>query len=135
VARPRARLDLESAITKPGEDLVYVIVNDGESPLLFGPDYGFEQRKTALWRPRPTGMAFAAWGKSLSPGLSSTKMSAHLPADFQPGRYRLITSLTVLQADGSPVRGPAGPKQIRVSRKFNLKRHKRRPASGTRVRI
>jgi hypothetical protein len=120
VARPRARLDLELTIAKPGGELNYVIVNEGDSPLLFGAGYGFERRKAVRWRSRRTGMVFAAWGKRLAPGMSSTSMSAHVPADFEPGRYRLITSLTLLHPDGSPVRSSEGTKQIRVLRKFAL---------------
>jgi hypothetical protein len=120
VARSRARLELELTIAKPGDELGYVIVNEGDSPLLFGAGYGFAQRKAWLWRSRSIGMAFAAWGKRLSPGERSTTMSAHVPADFEPGRYRLTTSVTVLHADGSPARRSAAPRQIQVSRKFAL---------------
>ena len=77
-------------------------------------------------------MVFAAWGKRLAPGMSSTSTSAHVPADFEPGRYRLITSLTLLHPDGSPVRSSEGTKQIRVLRKFALAARGRAPTAGRR---
>lgn len=125
VSRPRARLVLERKTVVPGGELSYVIVNNGKTPLLFGAGYGFERRTVGVWRPRPTARAFAAWGRQVSPTEISTPMVARVPPDFEPGPYRLTTNLTVLHADGSPVRKAERPVNIAISCAFLVERSAR----------
>jgi hypothetical protein len=106
----------------PGGELAYIIVNDGRRPLLFGAGYGFEKRTALVWRALHFSQAFAAWGAQVLPGERTREMLASVPRDFRSGRYRLTTSLTVLDADGTPVRRDGRPVNVGVSRTFVIKR-------------
>jgi Bacterial Ig-like domain len=120
MAPPSARLDLREELARPGGELRYVIVNEGDTPLLFGAAYGFERHAAEGWRRLPVGLAFPAWGAHVSPRTSTGEMPARVPQPLSRGRYRLTTDLIVLQANGAPVRGPDGPTNIRISREFSL---------------
>jgi hypothetical protein len=115
---PRARIDVGGEVAVSGGELPYVIANEGDVPLLFGAGYGFEEGTAEGWRPVHIRQAFAAWGAQIAPGISSRELSARVPRDLSSGRYRLITSLIVLQMNGAPVRGPSGPVTLTVSHEF-----------------
>jgi Big-like domain-containing protein len=115
---PRARLDVRSEVAMPGGELRYVIANEGGVPLLFGAGYGFEEDTTKGWQPLHVQQAFAAWGAQIAPGTSTGEMSARVPQDLSSGRYRLSTSLTVLQMNGAPVCGPSETNRITISCDF-----------------
>jgi hypothetical protein len=117
-APPSARLDLRSKVATAGGELSYLIANEGGVSLLFGAGYGFEADTDEGWRPLRIRQVFAAWGAQISPGTSTGEMSARVPPDLGPGRYRLTTSLSVLQMNGAPMRGPEGTVRIAVSREF-----------------
>ena len=120
------RLQLRDKVGTPGGELPYTIVNEGRLPLMFGAGYGFEKRTAVVWRRLHISQAFAAWGQRVLPGTRTRAMSAHVPRDFRPGRYRLTTSLTVLDADGSPVRRHGRPVNVAISCTFLIAR----PGSG-----
>lgn len=103
------RLELRDKVVTPGGELRYAIVNEGMRPLMFGAGYGFEKRTALGWRRLRTLQAFAAWGQRVLAGTRTREMSALVPRDFRPGRYRLTTGLPVLDADGSPVRRHGRP--------------------------
>ena len=115
---PSARLDLRSKVATPGGQLRCVIANDGGVPLLFGAGYGFEADTDEGWRPLHIRQAFAAWGAQIAPGTSTGALPAQVPPDLAPGRYRLTTSLSVLQMNGAPMRGPEGTIRIAVLCEF-----------------
>lgn len=102
----------------PGGELRYVIANEGGVPLLFGAGYGFDEDTAEGWQPLHVRQTFAAWGAQIAPGTSTGEMSARVPQDLSSGRYRLRTSLTVLQMNGAPVRGPRGTIRITISCEF-----------------
>jgi hypothetical protein len=115
---PRARLGIRSEVAVPGGELRYVIANEGSVPLLFGAGYGFEHDTAEGWQPVHVRQVFAAWGAQIAPGKSTGEMSARVPQDFSSGRYRLSTSLTVLEMNGAPARGGSGTIRITVSCEF-----------------
>jgi hypothetical protein len=105
----------------PGGELPYIIVNEGRRPLLFGAGYGLEKRTVLVWRPLHISQAFAAWGAQVFPGTRTREMLARVPRDFRPGRYRLTTSLTVLDPNGLPVRRRGRPVNLGISGAFVIK--------------
>lgn len=98
-----ARLELSKNVVAPGDEITHRIVNDGAAALLFGVDYGIEERTADGWRPLNIAMAFAAVGLSVSPGQSSSPIGTHIPRGLRPGKYRLTKSLRALDSDGVPV--------------------------------
>lgn len=107
-----------------GEDVAYWIVNDGRHQLLYGAGYGVE-RRTALmfWRRQPIDAAFVAVGFFLASGERGREPSATVPDDFSPGRYRLTTTVTLLDEHRIPVRDARGrPVNSKVSRSFEVTR-------------
>jgi hypothetical protein len=50
-------------------------------------------------------------------------MSADVPEGFRPGRYRLTTTVTLINAEGLPVRDRnAWPVNVKISRTFKVRR-------------
>jgi hypothetical protein len=97
------RLELSKNVVAPGDEITHTIVNDGAAALLFGLDYGIEERTADGWRPLNIAMAFAAVGLSVSPGQSSSPIETDIPRGLRPGKYRLTKSLRALDSDGAPV--------------------------------
>ena len=116
----RARLQLAAAAVAPGAELRYSIANDGEMPLLYGAGYGLERRTANGWEAVPIALAFPAWGRRIVPGEDSGAMVARVPSNQAPGHYRLVTSVIVLHADSTPMRGPDGPITIDLSCEFSI---------------
>jgi hypothetical protein len=121
------RLELRDKVVTPGGELPYTIVNEERLPLMFGAGYGFEKRTVLVWRPLHIPQSFAAWGQRALPQTRTREMSAHVPRDLRPGRYRLTTSLRILDADGLPVRRHGRPVNMAVSCTFVIEQ---RPGSG-----
>jgi hypothetical protein len=130
VSRPRprrlrrsgARVDLRDAVVSAGDKLAFTVANRGRRDLLASAGYGFERRTAFVWRPRPIDQAFAAVGLPISPGQRTREMFAEVPAGFRPGRYRLTTTVTLINADGLPVRGrDTWPVNIKISRSFDVR--------------
>jgi hypothetical protein len=101
-AMSAARLELSKNLVAPGDEITHTVVNDGEAALLFGVDYGIEERTADGWRPLNVQVAFAAAGLSVSPGESSSPIGTHIPWGLRPGQYRLTKSLRALGSDGMP---------------------------------
>jgi hypothetical protein len=109
-----------SAQSRVRGQLRYIIANEGAVPLLFGAGYGFDADTAEGWRPLHLWQAFAAWGAQISPGTSTSELSARVPQDLGFGRYRLTTSLSVLQMNGATMRGAEGTISIAISCEFTV---------------
>jgi hypothetical protein len=110
---PAVRLELSKNVVAPGDEITHTIVNDGEAALLFGVDYGIEERTADGWRPLNIQMAFAAVGLSVSPGQSSNPIGTRIPGGLRPGEYRLTKNLRVLDSHGAPMPKAVGEIWIR----------------------
>jgi hypothetical protein len=107
--RPRrrfsgARLDLRDGVARAGDELSFAVVNRGTRELSAGAGSGFERRTAFVWWPQHIARAFVAVGLPISPGERTREMSAEVPDGFRPGRYRLATTVTLINADGLPLR-------------------------------
>jgi hypothetical protein len=122
LAQAKARLQLGAAAVAPGAELGYWIANDGQMPLLYGAGYGFERRAANGWESVPIALAFPAWGARIVPDEDSGAMVARVPSNQASGHYRLVTSVIVLHADSTPMRGPDGPITIKLSCEFSITR-------------
>lgn len=102
----------------------YWIVNGGRDQLLHGAGYGFERRTGRMfWRRQPSEAAFVAVGFFLAPGERGHELSAAVPDEFSPRRYRLTTNVTLLDDNRTPVRDARGrPVNFKVSRSFEVTR-------------
>lgn len=116
-----ARLDLHAGVVQAGSKLGYAVVNRGRRPLLAGVGYGFEKRTALGWRPQHVDVGFPAVGLPLAPGGRTRELSADVPADFRPGRYRLTTGVTLMRSDGPPMRNrDQRPVNVRISHTFTV---------------
>jgi hypothetical protein len=91
-----ALLSLGATAVRPGEELSYSIRNIGGTPIQFGGDYMLERRADdGEWVVCPNPMWVAAFGCVLRPG-DARQLSARIPADAPPGRYRLGKQVSYL---------------------------------------
>jgi hypothetical protein len=117
-----ARLDLRTSEVDPGGELAYTVSNHGVRQLLAGAAYGFEKRTAGVWRAQPTEMWFTLIGLRLPPGGRTRPMSASVPDDFGPGRYRLTTSVTLMRDEGGPERNrDNSPVNYEISAEFTIR--------------
>jgi hypothetical protein len=118
-----ARLDLRDEVLGAGDELSFTVVNRGRRPLLAGAGYGFEVRTALVWRQQRLDQAFVAIGMPVEPGQRSREMSADVPEGFRPGRYRLTVTVTLLNAEGLPLRGRDDwPVHVKISQTFKITR-------------
>ena len=106
--QPSARIDLANPRANPGGLLPYEIVNDGDTRLIYGGGYSFQEQTTDGWRPVRLELAFAAWGALLDRRERGRALAARIPEGLAPGRYRLTTHVIVAQDNGSPRRHASG---------------------------
>lgn len=95
-----ARLEVDGPVTV-GEQLRYVVVNDGPVPVMLGAAYALDRATDAGWAPAKAPRVFPAWGMRLKQG-DRVALPAGLPDPLAPGRYRLRV---VLNPDRDPAPG------------------------------
>jgi hypothetical protein len=84
-----------------------------------------------VWRPQLIARPLVAVGLRISPEECTREMSAALPECFRAGRQRLTTNVTLLNADGLPVRDrDAWPVDVEISQAFKVRRRLEAFAEG-----
>jgi hypothetical protein len=117
----RVRLDLAYGTVDAGSGLPYTVRNQTRLPILAAADYGFEKRAALFWRSQPVTEARVGAGGPVEAGKRS-ELSARIPHDFHPGRYRLTTQVTPLDQNGLPVFRGIWPVNVKlVSKAFSVK--------------
>ena len=77
-----------------GETLVFIVENTGRACLMYGDGHAVERRRAdGTWERVPLDEVWPRVGRSLPPGGTYEKRRA-IPADWHPGRYRVIDSLS-----------------------------------------
>ena len=84
-----ARLVLDKHTVVPGDQIAYVIINDTDQPLAFGLGYGLEEQTSNGWTETPVLDVFAAVGLGVDAGGTSLEMTATVPPNLRPARYRI----------------------------------------------
>lgn len=96
-----ARLRVLSQTVSWGDELRYLVINDGDVPIMLGAGYGFDRWMSGEWEPVPMRLLVPLWGRRIGPGAQSQD-SFPVREDLLPGRYRLRKRL---DPDRDPVRG------------------------------
>lgn len=96
-----ARIEISSSSVSPGADLRYLVINEGDVPIMLGGGYALDRWANDEWTSVPLRLWVAAWGRRLEPE-ARTDLSFPLPAGLLPGRYRLRKRL---DADRDPRAG------------------------------
>jgi hypothetical protein len=76
-----------------GGTLPLEVVNTSTGCLTLGVGYSFERLQDGAWVTAPANQMFITLGVLLGPGQSYPKQ-ARIPADFVPGTYRVLDTLT-----------------------------------------
>lgn len=90
----RAELHQLATAVRRGDTLPFELVNTGAGCLFTGAGYSFQrQASDGTWLDYPTGQFFIGAAFVLRAGQSFAK-SAQIPADAEPGHYRLLDSVS-----------------------------------------
>jgi hypothetical protein len=100
-----AHLELLQQEAAPGATLRYVLVNDGDAPILTGTAYRLDRQVDSHWQPLELRAWFTAVALIVAPG-QRRELSTPLPTHIKPGRYRLRKRIRA-QANG-----PAAPSDV-----------------------
>ena len=95
-ARPtgdRAELRLGATSVRVGGTLPLQVVNTSTGCLTLGVGYSFERLQDGGWVAVPSNQLFITLAVLLGPGQTYAKQ-AQIPADFVPGTYRVVDSVT-----------------------------------------
>jgi uncharacterized membrane protein len=90
--RPQARLEVLPEDLRPCDEVGYRITNTGTVDLVCGLPYRLERESPTGWVHVNEGMRFRLIGFGVRPG-ESHGLSAQIPPDAGPGRYRLSASV------------------------------------------
>ncbi|MDQ3630642.1 MAG: hypothetical protein M3417_05070 [Actinomycetota bacterium] len=112
-----AEMRLDRASAAVGDRVGYTLRNTGSGCLLAGLGYGWERlAPDGTWvnAPLPPNWAFPSIGITIPPGTEWSN-TARVPADFEPGHYRLKTGLYA-----EPITAPKTSSDITVSAEIDI---------------
>jgi hypothetical protein len=106
-----ARLALNSAAFRPGEQVLSRVENFGTETIAFGEEFRLQGYRGGSWVPveGPLPDGWLLWLGYLAPGMGGQCSALRLPDDFPPGQYRIVKEVgrsSWPKSDGSFLTAP-----------------------------